>query len=1376
MRIVYRSEAGERIVELEFGDRHALVKDLQTALGISGPLVLDGQPISLESRLSGVALCEGSVLESVAPQAAPSPTARMLVIVGGIRAGGAHSFSLTEAVLVGRDSQAGLPLADPTVSRRQCSISVNEILEHGSRNGTSVDGHEVPPGEPVVLPEGGVVRAGATRIMLRAPCDDRPVAVVNALGAAGGTIPFNRPPRCLPDVAPPELIVPPEAPEVAKTEPLSVAGIVLPVIAGLVIALVLSPLFAVFAALGPVVTIGTWWERRRRNRRDHRLAVAELEAELATLAAELPVRRVAEMARRRGLHPDPAEVIRRAQGPSVHCWERRGEHPDAFRVAVGASDEAFAPTMLTSQGQSPAGQASVLVAQLPPMSDVPLEVDLSAGRVIGLLGDRSAALSVARALVLQAVVHHGPADLAVAVGADDPMIWDWCRWLPHTADHGTARRGATVVSTADVATADALLAINSDRSVLAVIDGADPFQGRLTVGRRLLSSQRCAAIVLVEDAHRLPADCDLVVTVDYLGRLELLDPRHHREVRTALGWGVEEVLARQAARRLARLDDPELPLLGAGVPGACGLLSLLGISGDDETEILRRWQRTQGGADIATPIGVDAQGPVMLDLVADGPHVLIGGTTGAGKSELLRSFVAGVAASHDPDHVAMVLVDYKGGAAFDCCADLPHVAGLVTDLDEQLAARALRCLEAELRYRELRLRGVGAEDLAAFRLSLAQDGDESSLREPLPRLLVVVDEFASLAADLPEFLDALVGIAQRGRSLGVHMLLATQRPTGVVTDDIRANASCRIALRVSDPRESVDIIDVGDAAGIPRNRPGRAIARFGPGEITPFQSALATGHSRSLASVSVRSAQTAASNLEGPTDLWRLVTTIRSAHRRVDGQAPRSPWPPALPKNICRAQLGDWFGACRAPASAEVSAGWLLVDEPDKQKQSVSGWNLADGHLVVVGAPGTGATTTLATAALAVTADSRGCGAHLQVIDFDGGGIASLGRLAHCGTVATVTDKERRVRLLRWLDEEIARRRADEQRTPPLLLVIDDLGGLGRAHDPIREQAVHEALERIWADGPAVGVVVAVSVRRAADLPLALAATAGTVLLHRLAETSDALRFGVKVPTETFPNGRVLRVGDAVIAQVVKDLPSLEESVMARKDSAPPLVKPHQVGVLAAVITQSQAGAWGRVGSTETDLAVAVSDRDLSLSRMRLHRGEHALILGPARSGRSNTLIAIASACGGRCVIVGDAAQSAGEIAARTGGKLLGVEALGEEIATGPLLVLVDDCLSVADPSGQLAQLVASPPAGVHLVVAAKPDQLRSAYGHWSVDIRASKVGILLRPDPIDGDLLGVTLPARLALRNVAGRGVLVADSEFEVVQVVCAEDAYSFG
>ncbi len=212
-------------------------------------------------------------------------------------------------------------------------------------------------------------------------------------------------------------------------------------------------------------------------------------------------------------------------------------------------------------------------------------------------------------------------------------------------------------------------------------------------------------------------------------------------------------------------------------------------------------------------LGVAAAGPYTVDLRRDGPHVLVGGTTGSGKSELLQTLIASLALGNRPDEMVFVLVDYKGGSAFKECALLPHTAGLVTDLDGHLTARALASLEAELRRRERLLQHLGAKDIEDYQATAG------AADARLPRLLLVIDEFKALAEELPAFLDGLVRIAAVGRSLGIHLVLATQRPGGIVSSDIKANVNLRIALRVRDAVDSTDVIDAPAGACHTRTRP-----------------------------------------------------------------------------------------------------------------------------------------------------------------------------------------------------------------------------------------------------------------------------------------------------------------------------------------------------------------------------------------------------------------------------------------------------------------------------------------------------------------------------------------------------------------------------
>ena len=1552
MRLRYRHDGVELIVELSEGFEKHTVADLVTALGgvasggvppggiASGGVALGGvasggvandsaevAAISVDGRLhdprvqlSSVALWEGSLLELVsdsgnpaerisgshgaAPHSHGAAQRPVLVVTGGFHAGGEIVQPQRSGWTIGRSSSCDVVIDDPAVSRRHARIVAYQserpvIADLGSLNGTVVSGRVVEV--PSLVPPGAAVRLGATRVEWRSTVDDAPAAVRVGAGAKTGRVPFNRPPRRRPPTDPPSLSAPAQPPPGPRAEPLSWIGIALPMVAGLVLALVWSPFMAVFAALGPLLTIGTWLERRRRAAKDHSRSCRDAAERMERFVASLPTAFTADRRRRVSLVPDLAEIVRRARAPSVHCWERRLSDADAMQLGIGTADVTWEPQLdiadIPSGGRAAVAEDALdAVAGMGPLKDVPVTVSLAPGEVVGVVGPMAEARSVARSLVLQAAVLHGPADLSIVGLVPGRDIhhsrsvvanpWDWMSWLPHTVDR--SGRG-TLVAADSKGMSEVVEAVRGDgtcRVRLLVIDGAEPLTGRSAPGRELLALDRTAGIVVVSDTHDLPSACTAIVEVMHrVGGLRLMDPSTHGTLEPLLAWGVTEATASAAAARLARLDDPELGAADSGCPATVALVDLIGGEITPEA-VLGRWSGTDGSIRMAAPIGADGNGPVEVDLVEDGPHLLVGGTTGSGKSELLRTLVAGLAMSADPEHLAFVLIDYKGGAAFDSCADMPHVAGMVTDLDDRLAERALVCLEAELRYREKRLRKAGAENLAEFHAQRAT-GAVSGTGNPLPRLVVMVDEFATLAAELPEFLDSLVGIAQRGRSLGVHMVLATQRPAGVVTDDIRANTSCRICLRVTDRHDSNDVIGAPDAAAIPRRRPGRALARFGPGDLAAFQTALVTGstppasaglritavgdrlHSDDARPVSGGSSSALVSSVPEPasggsssalgssahevrnsqperplSDLDRVVEAVRSAHARRGGLPPRSPWPTPLPTEVTTEAISEMAGPGRG-------AAWL-VDDPTHQRQFAGAWRPDDGHLVVIGGPGSGTSTTLASAVLDLCRHRSPSEQHVYAIDFDGGLLTALEGLPHTGSVVRRGDAERRTRLLRFLNEEISVRRASgaggvqahgdsgvggdhpasgaggvqahgdsgvggdhpasgaaARAWPDVVLIIDDLAGLSRSHDPVRDLEPHQWLARIWSNGPSVGVRAAVSIRRAADLSPELAAAAGVVLVHATTDIGDGLRFGLRADATQLNPGRALRTDDgremqvarppdgnfaAVVADVAAthagplgSLTGMESvgcvDVSGQRGMVPAAIGalPVEIGVLPAVVSAGGLPVSAEVADRSVDIRFAMGDLTLGPAGFTLHDDEHAMVLGPVRSGRSAALAAIGTAvrrAGVEVLVVADEPSS--DLAVVLNVEPVPVAALCDEVGLGGAcrrLLLVDDADRLKDASGVLAQIAAGRSGSrYHLVVAVAADRLRSSYGHWLTELRSCRTGVLFRPGPLDGDLLGVALPPRLRLMQRPGYGLIVANGTAVAGQVALVAQQPSVG
>jgi S-DNA-T family DNA segregation ATPase FtsK/SpoIIIE len=271
------------------------------------------------------------------------------------------------------------------------------------------------------------------------------------------------------------------------------------------------------------------------------------------------------------------------------------------------------------------------------------------------------------------------------------------------------------------------------------------------------------------------------------GTLRLTDTRSGEVADDVTGDELALSLAETAAVALAPVVDVSAAQGRGRLPRQVSLVELLGLEDVSSSAVAARWRSFSGRR--SALLGAAAESPFEIDLVGDGPHALIGGTTGSGKSELLQTFVTSLAATVPPDRLNFLLVDYKGGAAFKECVALPHTVGFVTDLDAHLTNRARISLDAELKRREGVLRAAGAKDLPEME---RRDPDGAP-----PSLVIVIDEFATLSKEIPEFVDGVVDVAQRGRTLGLHLVLATQRPRGAITDNIRANTTLRMAMRMA---------------------------------------------------------------------------------------------------------------------------------------------------------------------------------------------------------------------------------------------------------------------------------------------------------------------------------------------------------------------------------------------------------------------------------------------------------------------------------------------------------------------------------------------------------------------------------------------------
>ncbi|MGN9836770.1 FtsK/SpoIIIE domain-containing protein [Nonomuraea sp. H19] len=839
----------------------------------------DGDKVTLDAHLARATVIEepGGVAE--------------VRVVGGPAAGAVHRLGLGTHV-IGADPTCAIAAADPALAPEAVTVRVTpdgitverarqqpgetpklklkgrwaeevaeltarvaerEAAEFAADYGETPELDGRPLTEPAQWSDQAVLTCGTSVFVLTSvePRD------AHLAPRSEGGVAYNRPPR-LRQPEPERKFVKPKEPGRNEGLRLQLLAAFLPAVLGLTLAIALRQWYYLLVALmTPIIMIGQWWSDRRHGKKQHKKAIKEFKERLQAYDEAVERARVADESARRADAPDPAQVLLTATGPRRRLWERRIHDSDSLRLRVGLADLPANLELSEEQGGP---------IEPPICRSVPVALPMRRLGVAGVTGPRAAATSLASWLIAQAATLHSPRDLAIVVvsaHADAEHRWGWLRWLPHCAPRageecvalaGTdpesaARRVSELAALIDERQNTTIPELGKIPSgwddlggpekptfssydvrpydVLVILDGAQVLRGLPSMPQVLRQGPRAGVFTLAidDDQRLLPEECQTVAAcgADGLvhlrgGGLDVIGP--------VLGDLVSAAWCDRLARALAPIRDVSRDDPAGNLPDAVRLLDLMGLPAPSGQELAARW-RERGST--RALIGVGPEGPFSVDLRLDGPHGLIAGTTGAGKSELLQTLICALAVANRPDQLTFVLIDYKGGAAFKECVRLPHTVGMVSDLDGHLTQRALDSLAAEIRRRERLLLRAGAKDIDDY------------TGPALPRLVLIIDEFAALVAELPDFVTGLVDIARRGRSLGIHLILATQRPAGVVTADIQANTSLRIALRVTEPAESADVIDTPDAAHISKSTPGRCYVRSGVGAATAVQTARVGG-------------------------------------------------------------------------------------------------------------------------------------------------------------------------------------------------------------------------------------------------------------------------------------------------------------------------------------------------------------------------------------------------------------------------------------------------------------------------------------------------------------------------------------------------------
>lgn len=789
-----------------------------------------------------------------------------------------------------------------------------------------------------------------------------------------------------------------------------------------------------------------------------------------------------------------SDCVERIESADRKMWERTRAQNDFLKIRLGLGNLPIAAEIRYPEKKFTLDDDELLdelhhVAEMPKLlENVPITLSLTDNWVSGIIGDRKQVAQLASSLIVQLSALHGYDELKLAFiyHPREQHIWEFVKWLPHV---WLQDKGIRLIATDadDVRELSAHLDNEIAKRKSASSDDADkpaPHYVIFAMDKTLASKAdainqlmkektNCGFSVIhfYDDLINLPKECSLVV--EYASELSKIYEKN--DITGQYVAFKPDVLHMPDAKPLAiKLANIELDAASSTtrLPDKLTFLELFDVGKVEHLNAPTRWQENDPTLSLRAPIGVDAAGEAIhLDLHEKfhGPHGLIAGMTGSGKSEFIMTFILSLAVNYHPYEVAFILIDYKGGGMANAFSKLPHLAGTITNLDGSAVNRSLVSIQSELKRRQAIFKEIGERlDISNLDIYKYQKLFREGLAdEPLQHLFIISDEFAELKTQQPEFMAQLVSAARIGRSLGIHLILATQKPSGVVDDQIWSNSKFRICLRVQERADSMDVIKRPDAAELTTT--GRFFIQAG------FNELFELGQSAWAGAPYVPSDRPAKRKDEQITVIDRFGRVIRQAS--IERKLPDAEklvqideinkylaqiaheenirvkplWLEPLPAIIELDELRETYADIR-PERFNLNPLIGEVDDPENQRRFALTFPLSrDGNVALFGAAGSGDTQFLTTLVYALISEHTPDEVHLYLLDFGAETLRAFKHAPHVGDVMFAPDEEKIGNLLKALNKELKRRKQ----------LFSDHGGDYRSY-------IHQTTDRL----PAITIVV----------------------------------------------------------------------------------------------------------------------------------------------------------------------------------------------------------------------------------------------------------------------------------------------------------------